>query len=243
MGLLTERRDLLIGLAVAVALVVVLAVTGEDDSLVIGVTSGAAYGLVALGLVLVYKSSGVFNFAQGEFGTVALYALYLLDFEAGYWLAVAGALVAAGADGVPHRADRHPAAVRRAPGDPARRHGRRRPARHRHRDLVRHRPGQADRQGLRPCRPRHDPRRAGLRPAAAADRRARRAGRPARPVLHPHQPRPGHHRRQPGADGDRARRHQRAPAVDVHVGAGRAARRRSPRCSPSPTSAASVRAS
>ena len=43
-------------------------------------------------------------------------------------------------------------------------------------------------------------------------------------VLHPHQPRPGDHRRQPGADGDRARRDQRAPAVDVHVG-------RSPRCS------------
>jgi branched-chain amino acid transport system permease protein len=95
MGLLTERRDLLIGLAVTVALVVVLAVTGQDDSLVIGVTSGAAYGLVALGLVLVYKSSGVFNFAQGEFGTVALYALYLLDFDTGYWVAFAGALVAA----------------------------------------------------------------------------------------------------------------------------------------------------
>jgi branched-chain amino acid transport system permease protein len=94
MGILAERRDLLIGLALAVALVVVLAVTGEDDSLVIGVTSGSAYGLVALGLVLVYKSSGVFNFAQGEFGTVALYVLYLLDFEVGYWLAFAGALVA-----------------------------------------------------------------------------------------------------------------------------------------------------
>ncbi len=96
MGLLTERRDLLIGLAVTAALVIVLAVTGQDDSLVIGVTSGAAYGLVALGLVLVYKSSGVFNFAQGEFGTVALYALYMLDFETNYWVAFAGALVAAG---------------------------------------------------------------------------------------------------------------------------------------------------
>ena len=45
--------------------------------------------------MLVYKSSGVFNFAQGEFGTVALYALYLLDFETSYWLAFLGALVAA----------------------------------------------------------------------------------------------------------------------------------------------------
>ena len=55
------------------------------QSLVIGVITGSAYGLVALGLVLIYKSSGVFNFAQGEFGTVALYALYLLDFDDRYW--------------------------------------------------------------------------------------------------------------------------------------------------------------
>ncbi|HEU4840132.1 MAG TPA: branched-chain amino acid ABC transporter permease, partial [Ilumatobacteraceae bacterium] len=96
MGLLGERRGLLVGVLLAVALVVVLIATGEDASLVIGVTTGSAYGMVALGLVLVYKSSGVFNFVQGEFGTVALYALYLLDFHTGYWLALLGALVAAG---------------------------------------------------------------------------------------------------------------------------------------------------
>lgn len=47
-----------------------------QSSLVIGVITGAGYGLVALGLVLIYKSSGVFNFAQAEFGTVAVYALW-----------------------------------------------------------------------------------------------------------------------------------------------------------------------
>src|SRR5581483_1481651 len=46
------------------------------QAVVIGVITGAGYGLVALGLVLVHKSSGVFNFAQGEFGTVAVYTLY-----------------------------------------------------------------------------------------------------------------------------------------------------------------------
>jgi len=46
------------------------------QALVIGVITGAGYGLVALGLVLIHKSSGVFNFAQGEFGTVAVYTLY-----------------------------------------------------------------------------------------------------------------------------------------------------------------------
>jgi branched-chain amino acid transport system permease protein len=96
MGLLGDRRGLLVGVVGAVALVALLLATGEDAALVIGVTTGSAYGMVALGLVLVYKSSGVFNFAQGEFGTVALYVLYLLDFETGYWLAFAGALAAAG---------------------------------------------------------------------------------------------------------------------------------------------------
>jgi branched-chain amino acid transport system permease protein len=46
------------------------------QAVVIGIITGAGYGLVALGLVLVHKSSGVFNFAQGEFGTVAVYTLY-----------------------------------------------------------------------------------------------------------------------------------------------------------------------
>src|SRR4051812_42243892 len=35
-----------------------------------GIFQGAAYGLLGLGLVLVYKSNRIFNFAQGEFATV-----------------------------------------------------------------------------------------------------------------------------------------------------------------------------
>ncbi|MBI4729215.1 MAG: branched-chain amino acid ABC transporter permease [Acidobacteria bacterium] len=45
-------------------------------SLVIGVFQGATYGLLAVGLVLVYKGTRVFNFMQGEFGTVAAYATW-----------------------------------------------------------------------------------------------------------------------------------------------------------------------
>lgn len=37
-----------------------------------GVFQGSIYGLVGLGLVLIYKSNRIFNFAQGEFGTVAV---------------------------------------------------------------------------------------------------------------------------------------------------------------------------
>lgn len=44
---------------------------------VIGIVSGAIYGLAALGLVLIYKGSRIFNFAQGEFGTVAMFVLYM----------------------------------------------------------------------------------------------------------------------------------------------------------------------
>lgn len=45
--------------------------------LVIGVVSGVIYGLVALGIVLIYKGSRIFNFAQAEFGTVAMYVMFL----------------------------------------------------------------------------------------------------------------------------------------------------------------------
>ncbi|HEY0399082.1 MAG TPA: branched-chain amino acid ABC transporter permease [Acidimicrobiia bacterium] len=69
-------RSALTSTAIAVGLAAALVATGSSQALVIGIITGAGYGLVALGLVLVYKSSGVFNFAQGEFGTVAIYALY-----------------------------------------------------------------------------------------------------------------------------------------------------------------------
>jgi branched-chain amino acid transport system permease protein len=63
-----------------VGLVVLIFILSTDlkQALVIGLVNGAMYGLVAIGLVLIYKSSGIFNFAQGEFGTVAIYALWLL---------------------------------------------------------------------------------------------------------------------------------------------------------------------
>ena len=36
-----------------------------------GLLQGCVYGLIGLGVVLLYKANGIFNFAQGEFGTVA----------------------------------------------------------------------------------------------------------------------------------------------------------------------------
>ena len=56
----------------------VLAITGTElvQSLVIGTVNGAVYALIALSLVLIYRSSGIFNFAQAEFGTVAVYGAW-----------------------------------------------------------------------------------------------------------------------------------------------------------------------
>lgn len=66
------------GVVAGVALAVLILATDLRQALVIGLVNGAVYGLVALGLVLIYKSSGIFNFAQGEFGTVSIYIAWLL---------------------------------------------------------------------------------------------------------------------------------------------------------------------
>src|SRR5436309_10125463 len=45
--------------------------------LIDGIANGAAYGLLGLGLVLLYKSNRNFNFAQGEFATVGAIVTYV----------------------------------------------------------------------------------------------------------------------------------------------------------------------
>src|SRR5438105_2970774 len=44
---------------------------------VFGTANGAAFALVAIGLVLIYKSSRVFNFAAGEFVTIGAFGAYV----------------------------------------------------------------------------------------------------------------------------------------------------------------------
>lgn len=71
---------------------------GPNPYVVIGFVSGAVYGLVALGLVLVYKGSRVFNFAQGEFGTMAAFITFFFTEQFGernmpYGLAIAIAVI------------------------------------------------------------------------------------------------------------------------------------------------------
>jgi branched-chain amino acid transport system permease protein len=54
--------------------------SGRESTIVTGVVASVPYCLIALGIALVFKATGVFNFAQGEFGTVAIFALYLARF-------------------------------------------------------------------------------------------------------------------------------------------------------------------
>ena len=70
--------------AVITALIVTVLMLGSGDAqgpnafVVIGISQGCVYGLIAIGLVLVYKGARVFNFAQGEFGTIAAFIVFLM---------------------------------------------------------------------------------------------------------------------------------------------------------------------
>ena len=46
-----------------------------------GLTVGTIYGLFGSGLVLTYKTSGIFNFAHGALATVSAYVFYALHVE------------------------------------------------------------------------------------------------------------------------------------------------------------------
>lgn len=69
--------------------------------LVLGLIAGGIYALFAVGVVLVYRGTGVLTFAQGEIGTITLYAAALLvDQGTPYWIAALVGLVLAGTLGV-----------------------------------------------------------------------------------------------------------------------------------------------
>jgi ABC-type branched-subunit amino acid transport system ATPase component/branched-subunit amino acid ABC-type transport system permease component len=51
--------------------------------IVIGVTTGAVYGLAGTGLVLTYKTSGIFNFAYGSIAALSVFVFYFLHDQHG----------------------------------------------------------------------------------------------------------------------------------------------------------------
>ena len=60
------------------------------EVLIAGLLSGVMYSLVALGFVLIFKASGVFNFAQGAMGLfAALTFARFLEMGITFWFAAA----------------------------------------------------------------------------------------------------------------------------------------------------------
>lgn len=57
------------------------------QNVVLGLIEGGIYGLLAVGIVLVYRGSRVLNFAQGEIGTIGLFVAWYLTTDRGYpWM-------------------------------------------------------------------------------------------------------------------------------------------------------------
>ncbi|HEV2888828.1 MAG TPA: branched-chain amino acid ABC transporter permease, partial [Frankiaceae bacterium] len=53
------------------------------SNVVLGFVYGGIYGLIAVGIVLVYRGTRVINFAQGEIGTFSLYLAWYVTVERG----------------------------------------------------------------------------------------------------------------------------------------------------------------
>ena len=60
---------------------------------ILGITAGSVYGLTGTGLVLTYKTSGIFNFAQGAVATAGAYVFYILHDDVLHLPAVPTALI------------------------------------------------------------------------------------------------------------------------------------------------------
>lgn len=71
------------------------------QQLVAGLTSGAIYACVALGLVMIFVSTDHINFAQGEMAMFATYLAWaMIDAGVPYWLAFIGTILIAFAGGL-----------------------------------------------------------------------------------------------------------------------------------------------
>jgi branched-chain amino acid transport system permease protein len=71
------------------------------QQVVSGLASGSIYALLALAIVIIYRSTGVVNFAQGELATFTTFIAWtLVDHGVGYWGAFALTLVIAFVGGV-----------------------------------------------------------------------------------------------------------------------------------------------
>lgn len=78
-----------------------LALTFSPEILIVGALAGMAYAVLAAGLVLVYRSTRIINFAHGEIGAfgAAVLAKLVLDHGWNFWIALVVVLAGGGALG------------------------------------------------------------------------------------------------------------------------------------------------
>lgn len=81
---------------------VIAAFSDFMQQVVSGLASGGIYALLALALVIIHRSTGVINFAQGEMATLSAYVAWTLTVNHGwsYWPAFAATLALSLAGGV-----------------------------------------------------------------------------------------------------------------------------------------------
>ena len=79
-----------------------LGITVGQQSVMLGLVTGLTYAAFAAGFVLIYRSTGVLNFAHGEVGAfgVALFVLLLAQYGVNWWLSFVLALAACAAIGM-----------------------------------------------------------------------------------------------------------------------------------------------
>jgi ABC-type branched-subunit amino acid transport system ATPase component/ABC-type branched-subunit amino acid transport system permease subunit len=79
-----------------------LAIALSQQDLLIGVVKGLTYAALAAGFVLIYRSTGVLNFAHAETGAlgVAVFVLLLVRYDINWWLAYAIAIAVGAVTGM-----------------------------------------------------------------------------------------------------------------------------------------------
>jgi ABC-type branched-subunit amino acid transport system ATPase component/ABC-type branched-subunit amino acid transport system permease subunit len=109
----TIVKQVLVTLSLIAAVVVTKVVLAELASshvfkfstpvpvVVLGAIIGMTYGLLGVGLVLIYRTNRIINFAHGQIGAfgAALFGLFVVKYHVPYWVCFPLALVASGAVG------------------------------------------------------------------------------------------------------------------------------------------------
>ncbi len=84
----------LLGIVIALVIGSLISIT-FGQTVVLGLVAGASFATLSVALVIIYRATGVFNFAQGEMATATTYVMYQINiaWHVTYWLAFALTMV------------------------------------------------------------------------------------------------------------------------------------------------------